>query len=515
MSVTSISSAHIVGLNASKTLVELDLSSGLYSFSIVGLPDKIIDESKDRVVAALRNTGLKNPKTENHKITVSLSPANIPKEGSHFDLPITLAYLIASKQLNRVGNDSWFVGELSLSGEILPMQGILLVAKLAKKMGAKELYVPFANKEEAALITGLTIYGCKHLRDVIEHLGLPGQDMLPTLTKADETKIHYTRPSNLADFKDIKGQMHAKRALEIAACGGHNIALYGPPGTGKTLLAKAFTGILPPLTFEEVLEVTEIHSLATRNNALITHPPLRAPHHSASHVSLIGGGTNPKPGEITLAHHGVLFLDEFPEFEKRVIESLREPLEEGHITVSRAKGTYTFPASCILVASMNPCPCGYLGSKAKRCICKPSDIERYARKLSGPIMDRIDMWVPVLHVDYETLLSKEESEPSYSVAKRVEEARTFSQERFKASNSSLQKNKDISSKDIESILQIDQSGQVIMKKLAKEQNLSPRACHRVLRLARTIADHRKSLTVSEGDILEAFQYRPKLYQDVL
>lgn len=518
MSVAVTHSAHIVGLQASKVTVEVDVSSGLYSFSIVGLPDKAIDESKDRVIAALKNSGAKNPKTENHKVIVSLSPANIKKEGSHFDVPIALSYLAASKQLSIPKDIGWFVGELSLTGEILPMRGILVIAEYAKAQGAHALYVPYANKEEAALIDGLVVYGCKSLTDIVLHLGgtLQNTSVISEIAKQVKTEITHTLPDFFLDFKDIKGQATAKRALEIAAAGGHNIALYGPPGTGKTMLARAFTGILPPLTNDEALEVTRIHSLASKDVTLITNPPLRSPHHTSSHVSLVGGGTNPRPGEVTLAHRGVLFLDEFPEFDKKVIESLREPLEEGHITVSRAKGSFTFPASCTLIASMNPCPCGFMGSKLKRCICKASDIDRYARKLSGPIMDRIDMWVPVLHIDYDTLAGEKEGEGSDSVRERVAKARTFAQKRFKEKgNILLSKNKDMKSKDIEAHVILNEPCAELMKKLATSSVLSPRAYHRVLRLARTIADYRGSDNVNESDILEAFQYRPKLYQDRL
>ncbi len=518
MSVATIGCAHIVGLHAEKVAVEVDVSSGLYAFSIVGLPDKAIDESKDRIIAALKNSGAKNPKTENQKVIVSLSPANTKKEGSHFDIPIALAYLVASKQLAPRHKTEWFVGELSLTGEILPMKGVLLVAELAKRTGISALYVPEANQEEAALIEDLNVYGCKHLSDLVLHLGgtLEKNQKVVSLSKTPPTPVTYTTPQYVTDFKDIKGQETAKRALAIAASGGHNIALYGPPGTGKTMLARAFTGILPPLNKEEALEVTRIHSLSGKETTIITHPPLRSPHHTASYVSLVGGGTTPRPGEVTLAHKGVLFLDEFPEFDKQVIESLREPLEEGHITVSRAKGSYTFPASCTLIASMNPCPCGYLGSKHKRCVCKPSDIDRYARKLSGPIMDRIDMWVPVLHVEYKTLSESEEGEESKDIKTKVMKARNFAQQRFiKEGNHTLTKNKDMSAKDIAKHVVLEGKTLALMQQLATSYTLSPRAYHRVLRLARTIADYRESPQVEEVDILEAFQYRPKLYQDRL
>jgi magnesium chelatase family protein len=518
MSVASFNTAHIVGLQAEKVTVEVDVSKGLYSFTIVGLPDKSIDESKDRIIAALKNSGLQNPKGENQKVTVSLSPAHIKKEGSHFDVPIAITYLVASKQLSLPKDIGWFVGELSLTGEILPMMGILSIAECAKKEGVQALYVPKGNAEEAALVDGITIYGCATMRDIVLHLGgnIEGVDDIVSIEPQKPTEIIFIRPDSFLDFKDVRGQETAKRALEIAAAGGHNIALYGPPGTGKTMLARAFTGILPPLTHDQALEVTRIHSVTHTKTSIITHPPFRSPHHTSSYVSLVGGGATPKPGEVTLAHHGVLFLDEFPEFNKQVIESLREPLEEGSITVSRAKGTFLFPASCTLIASMNPCPCGYMGSKLKRCVCKPSDIDKYARKLSGPIMDRIDMWVPVLHIDYDTLSHSRIGEESRDVRVRVAEARKFAQERFRdLHDSHITKNKDMKAKDIDKHIQLSPQTLALMKKLSTSYTLSPRAYHRVLRLARTIADLRKGSQVTEADILEAFQYRPKLYQDRL
>lgn len=518
MSVASCRSAHIVGLEAFPVTVEVDVSSGLYSFSIVGLPDKAIDESKDRVIAALKNSRLRNPKTENHKVTVSLSPANIKKEGSHFDVPVALAYLVASKQLALPQDRGWFVGELSLTGDILPLNGILSIAERAKEEGASALYVPEENASEAALVRGIRVYGCKNLQDLVLHLGgtIEGIQRVLELSPVPNTDIVYVRPDSYLDFKDIRGQETAKRALTIAAAGGHNIALYGPPGTGKTMLARAFTGILPPLSEQEVLEVTRIHSVAHTRTPLITHPPFRSPHHTSSYVSLVGGGTTPRPGEVTLAHRGVLFLDEFPEFDKRVIESLREPLEEGFISVSRAKGTFHFPASCTLIASMNPCPCGYMGSKVKRCICKPSDVDRYARKLSGPIMDRIDIWVPVQHVDYDMLSSARIGEESETVAAHVLKARTFAKTRFQEEGrGDLSKNKDMRAKDIDYFVVLTPSTRELMKKMATSHALSPRSYHRILRLARTIADLRQAQDVTEADILEAFQYRPKLYENRL
>ncbi len=516
MSVATIYSAHIVGLDAERVAVEVDVSHGLYSFSIVGLPDKAVDESKDRVIAALKNSKLRNPKTENHKVIVSLSPAHIKKEGTHFDVPIALSYLVASKQLTLPKDIGWFVGELSLSGEIVSVGGILAIAEKAKREGVKALYVPNENKEEASLVEGVHIYPCKNLLELFFHLGgtIDGTTGEEIKVYAKEEVETAEEKSLLVDFASIKGQEVAKRALLVAATGGHNIALYGPPGTGKTMLAKAFTGILPPLSKDESLQVTKIHSIAKKNAMLIAHPPFRSPHHTASYVSVVGGGTTPKPGEVTLAHHGVLFLDEFPEFDKKVIESLREPLEEGLVTISRAKGSFTFPASLTLVAAMNPCPCGYYGSKVKRCVCSPGDIDRYARKLSGPIMDRVDIWVPVMHIDYDTLSNKSEGDGSLTLRQKVKRGREFGKERQKRSGKLLPKlNKGMSGDEVEQYANITKESEGLLKMLAKQYTLSPRAYHRVIRLSRTIADLRESETIEKEDILEAFQYRPKLYGD--
>lgn len=516
MSVATIYSAHIVGLDAERVAVEVDVSHGLYSFSIVGLPDKAVDESKDRVIAALKNSKLRNPKTENHKVIVSLSPAHIKKEGTHFDVPIALSYLVASKQITLPKDIGWFVGELSLSGDIVSVGGVLAIAEKAKRDGVKSLYVPYDNKEEASLIEGIAIYPCKNLSELFFHLGgtidgTMGEEIkgyIPEERKSAGEKSHFV------DFASIKGQEVAKRALLVAATGGHNIALYGPPGTGKTMLAKAFTSILPTLSKDESLQVTKIHSVAKKNITLISRPPFRSPHHTASYVSIVGGGATPKPGEVTLAHRGVLFLDEFPEFDKKVIESLREPLEEGHVTISRAKGAFTFPASLTLVAAMNPCPCGYYGSKVKRCVCSPGDVDRYARKLSGPIMDRVDIWVPVMHIDYDTLSNKGEGDDSEILSQKVERGRDFGKERQKRNGRTLLRlNKELSSDEVEQYSNITKESEDLLKMLAKQYTLSPRAYHRVLRLSRTIADLRESETVEKEDVLEAFQYRPKLYGD--
>ncbi len=524
MSFSKAYSAQTNLLKGQLITVEVDLSKGLNAFSIVGLPDKAVEESKDRVGSALKNSGYESPKHKNQKTVVSLSPANIKKEGSYFDVAIALAYLLSTEELKFDPERKLFLGELSLNGELREIKGTLALAQEAKRLGFEELYVPIQNAKEAALIDGIKIYGVETLGELIEHLrparvatrnSLIENTEKFSLTAQQKTAIDYQGKTFETDFSDIKGQETAKRGLEIAAAGGHNIAMYGPPGTGKTMLARAFAGILPSLPLTEVLEVTSIHSVAgTLFDDLITHPPFRAPHHSASYVSMIGGGTFPKPGEVTLAHRGVLFLDEFPEFEKRVIESLRQPLEDNIVSISRARGTAIFPSNFILVASMNPCPCGNSGSKQKACICRPTDLARYQRKLSGPIMDRIDMWVNVGNVDFQKLSDESiTSESSLAIKKRVWEARKTQFDRFKkhkiGSGRQLRSNSDMNVKDLSILAPLDQETKKALEDSAVKLNLSARSYHRVIKLARTIADLAGSPQIERTHLMEALQYRPK------
>lgn len=512
MSIAKVLTAQPGALKAQLVNVETDVSVGLYNFLITGLPNKEVDEAKDRVAAAIKNSGIPSPKSENRKIVTSLSPAHIKKEGTHFDLPIAVSYLKATGQINLEDEEdapqnNIFVGELSLSGEVLPVTGVLSIAMLAKELGIKNIFVPEKNKEEAALVENINIYPVKNLRQLIDFF-----DEKEEITKQKYLEnIETEQELNQDPFEFVKGQELAKRALLIAASGGHNVALYGPPGTGKTMLAKAFSGILPQLSREAMLEVTSIHSYAgvlTEN--LITKPPFRSPHHSASNASLIGGGANMRPGEITLAHRGVLFLDEFPEFERSTVESLRQPLEDGEVVVSRAKGTVRYPARVTLVAALNPCPCGYKGSQVKECKCKDFDVERYERRISGPIIDRIDLWVEVPHIPYEEFKQKistaTNSKPKSDIRSKVKEVREIQQKRY---GKDLL-NAHIKAKEIEEFVKLSTEAEQILIDYAKKFSLSPRSFHRMKKIARTIADISNSPNVEIPHILEAFQYRPKM-----
>lgn len=514
MSFAKVYSAQINLLSGVIVTVEVDLSRGLHAFNVVGLPDKAVDESKDRVSSAIKNSGFKSPKAQNQKIVVSLSPADLKKEGPFFDLAIALSYMLAAGELKFNPDKKIFLGELGLDGTLRRIRGALPLVEIAKKKGFSEVYLPRENAIEAALVEGIDIFGAESLNEVIEHLDETKKelDKVPKKIKLQpKTKVVYKKEKKDRDLSDIRGQESAKRGLEIAAAGGHNIAMYGPPGTGKTMLARAFAGLLPDLSLKEVLEITGIHSVAGANTEeLVCFPPFRSPHHTSSYVSLIGGGTYPKPGEVTLAHRGVLFLDEFPEFDKRVIESLRQPLEDNIVSISRAKGSATFPSNFILVAAMNPCPCGNAGSKQKACICRPSDLDRYKRKLSGPIIDRIDLWVSVGNIDYKKLGGEGDGEKSESIKERVIKARETQRERFKKFGKDLKTNSEMNVKDLSSMVKLTKEVRNLLDDSAERLDLSARAYHRVLKIARTIADLEGSLDVKENHILEAIQYRPKV-----
>jgi len=498
-------SATLVGLSASVVEVEVDVSGGLPKTIIVGLPDTAVQEARERVKSAIKNSNAIFPYSH---VAINLAPADLPKNGTHFDLPIAMSILLNSGQIFFEPKEKMFLGELALDGILRPVSGVLPIVLMAKEQGFKKIFIPEKNSTEAGLVSGIEIIPIKNLYQLIGYL--QNLQKIDPLEPADWRAI-LKSPEPVFDMKLIKGQEAAKRALEIAAAGGHNLLLSGPPGTGKTLLAKALPSILPKLTTDEALEITKIYSVSgflNLSKTLVTTRPFRSPHHTSSAVALVGGGSNPKPGEISLAHRGVLFLDEFPEFSRNVLENLRQPLEDGMVTVARAAATVTFPAQFTLVAAQNPCPCGYFSDPTKACVCTPGQIMKYQKKISGPLLDRIDLCVEVGRVEYEKLTSESVGESSEEIQKRVQKARDRQTKRFE-SLLHIKTNSEMTMKELKEFCKLGADEQAFMKSAVVKMYLSARSYHRILKLALTIADLEGVDEIKIQHLAEALQYRPK------
>lgn len=502
---SKIFSAAIVGLDAQIIEIETDTSYGLRKFDIVGLPDKSVQEARDRVSTAIESAGFKPPHHEPAKILVSLAPADLKKEGTLYDLPIALGYLCASKKIKFDPENRVFLGELGLDGSLRPAKGVICFAIACLQKGIREIVLPEINALEASAIDGLRVIGVRTLKQTVDYLE-NATEIVPT--RPIPNNISSLAPQSANDLGLISGQESAKRALEIVAAGGHNLSMWGPPGTGKTLLAKSLPTILPPLSFEESIEVTKIYSVCglLANGELVSYRPFRAPHHTASDAALIGGGNPPRPGEITLAHKGILFLDEFPEFHRDALESLRQPIEEGNINVLRAKHALYLPAQFTLVIASNPCPCGNFGNPEKQCVCSPSQIKMYRKKLSGPLMDRIDLFINVPALKYEKLAQSEfNREQSSSIIKeRVILCRNIQKSRFNGDTTNARMN--IS--QIKQHCRLGSESENLLRIAVNSSKISARGYHRILRVSRTIADLERSENIQANHIAEALAYRP-------
>ncbi|HOR42247.1 MAG TPA: YifB family Mg chelatase-like AAA ATPase [Atribacterota bacterium] len=502
--ISKLYSAALLGVEAFLVEVEVDVTRGLPSFNIVGLPDTAVQESRERVRAALKNSEYQFPM---QRITVNLAPADIKKEGPAFDLPIAIGILIANDELTQVYDNSFIIiGELSLNGRIRPVSGVLSVALMARGKGINNLIVPQENAREAAIVDGINIYPASDLRQIVrflnEEISIP-----PFYVNKEELMSHKDEYS--VDFSDVKGQQQAKRALEVAAAGGHNVIMIGPPGCGKTMLAKRIPTILPGLTLEESIEITRLYSisnLANKRDPIITKRPFRAPHHTISDIGLIGGGAIPKPGEISLAHHGVLFLDELPEFSRSALESLRQPLESGMVSISRALRSVTYLSNFMLIAAANPCPCGYYGDPEKQCTCTSYQIQKYRSKISGPLLDRIDIQIEVPRLNYKELVNrKSDGEISKDIRTRIEKAREIQLQRF--IGRSIYNNAQMSRKDIEKYGLLSNDAWNLLTQAMEKLKLSARAYDKILKLARTISDLELKEEIQTAHIAEAIQYR--------